>query len=38
LSDGAQSLDFAGFERVMKAIAEPLRRAAVRVGVEAEVA
>jgi len=29
LSDGAQSLDFAGFERVMKAIAEPLRRAAV---------
>jgi 3-deoxy-7-phosphoheptulonate synthase len=29
LSDGAQSLDFAGFENVMKAIAEPLRRAAV---------
>jgi len=29
LSDGAQSLDFAGFEKVMKAIAEPLRRAAV---------
>src|ERR1700724_2346225 len=25
LSDGAQSLDFAGFEKVMKAIAEPLR-------------
>src|SRR5579864_1255110 len=25
LSDGAQSLDFAGFERVMKAIGEPLR-------------
>jgi len=29
LSDGAQSLDFAGFENVMKAIAQPLRRAAV---------
>jgi len=29
LSDGPQSLDFAGFERVMAAIAEPLRRAAV---------
>jgi 3-deoxy-7-phosphoheptulonate synthase len=29
LSDGAQSLDFAGFENVMKAIAEPLRKAAV---------
>jgi 3-deoxy-7-phosphoheptulonate synthase len=29
LSDGAQSLDFAGFERVMKAIGEPLRQAAV---------
>jgi 3-deoxy-7-phosphoheptulonate synthase len=29
LSDGAQSLDFAGFERVMKAIAEPLRQAVV---------
>ena len=29
LSDGAQSLDFAGFEKVMKAISEPLRRAAV---------
>ncbi len=29
LSDGAQSLDFAGFEKVMKAIAEPLRRAFV---------
>jgi len=28
LSDGAQSLDFAGFERVMKAIGEPLRRVA----------
>ena len=38
LSDGAQSLDFAGFEKVMKAIAEPLRRAAVPVGVQAEVA
>src|SRR5579864_1847807 len=25
LSDGAQSLDFAGFEKVMKAIGEPLR-------------
>jgi 3-deoxy-7-phosphoheptulonate synthase len=31
LSDGAQSLDFAGFEKVMKAIAEPLRRAAIPV-------
>ena len=29
LSDGAQSLDFAGFEKVMRAIAEPLRRVAV---------
>jgi len=29
LSDGAQSLDFAGFEKVMKAIAEPLRPTAV---------
>ena len=29
LSDGAQSLDFEGFEKVMKAIAEPLRRVAV---------
>jgi 3-deoxy-7-phosphoheptulonate synthase len=29
LSDGPQSLDFAGFEKVMKAIAEPLRPAAV---------
>ena len=29
LSDGAQSLDFAGFEKVMKAIAEPLRAVAV---------
>jgi 3-deoxy-7-phosphoheptulonate synthase len=29
LSDGAQSLDFSGFEKVMKAISEPLRRAAV---------
>jgi 3-deoxy-7-phosphoheptulonate synthase len=29
LSDGAQSLDFAGFERVMKAIREPLRQTAV---------
>src|SRR5271166_6165926 len=29
LSDGAQSLDFAGFEKVMKAIGEPLRKAAV---------
>ncbi|MGA8286448.1 MAG: 3-deoxy-7-phosphoheptulonate synthase [Candidatus Sulfotelmatobacter sp.] len=38
LSDGAQSLDFAGFEKVMKAIAEPLRRAAVPAGVQAEVA
>jgi 3-deoxy-7-phosphoheptulonate synthase len=38
LSDGAQSLDFAGFEKVMKAIAEPLRRTAVPVTAEAEVA
>jgi 3-deoxy-7-phosphoheptulonate synthase len=29
LSDGPQSLDFVGFEKVMKAIIEPLRRAAV---------
>jgi len=29
LSDGPQSLDFAGFEKVMKAISEPLRRTAV---------
>jgi 3-deoxy-7-phosphoheptulonate synthase len=29
LSDGPQSLDFAGFEKVMKAIGEPLRRVAV---------
>ncbi len=28
LSDGAQSLDFAGFERVMKALMEPLREVA----------
>ena len=28
LSDGAQSLDFAGFEKVMRAIAEPLRAVA----------
>jgi 3-deoxy-7-phosphoheptulonate synthase len=28
LSDGAQSLDFAGFARVMQALAEPLRRTA----------
>jgi 3-deoxy-7-phosphoheptulonate synthase len=32
LSDGAQSLDFAGFETVMKALTEPLRRAAVPAG------
>jgi 3-deoxy-7-phosphoheptulonate synthase len=38
LSDGAQSLDFAGFERVMKAIGEPLRRAAVPAGAIADVA
>jgi len=38
LSDGAQSLDFAGFEKVMKAIGEPLRRVAVLAGAEAEVA
>jgi 3-deoxy-7-phosphoheptulonate synthase len=31
LSDGAQSLDFAGFEKVMQGLAEPLRRV---VGVE----
>lgn len=29
LSDGPQSLDFAGFEKVMRALSEPLRRAAV---------
>jgi 3-deoxy-7-phosphoheptulonate synthase len=29
LSDGAQSLDFGGFEKVMKAIGEPLRGVAV---------
>jgi 3-deoxy-7-phosphoheptulonate synthase len=29
LSDGAQSLDFAGFGRVMRALTEPLRQAAV---------
>jgi 3-deoxy-7-phosphoheptulonate synthase len=29
LSDGPQSLDFAGFEKVMRAIAEPLRAVAV---------
>jgi 3-deoxy-7-phosphoheptulonate synthase len=29
LSDGAQSLDFAGFEKVMEAITEPLRPVAV---------
>ncbi|MGD0567240.1 MAG: 3-deoxy-7-phosphoheptulonate synthase [Candidatus Sulfotelmatobacter sp.] len=29
LSDGAQSLDFAGFEKAMKGLAEPLRRVAV---------
>lgn len=29
LSDGPQSLDFAGFEKVMRAIAEPLREVAV---------
>ena len=28
LSDGAQSLDFAGFGRVMRALTEPLRRTA----------
>jgi 3-deoxy-7-phosphoheptulonate synthase len=28
LSDGAQSLDFAGFGKVMRALAEPLRRTA----------
>ena len=38
LSDGAQSLDFAGFEKVMKAIAEPLRRVAVPVTSIADVA
>jgi len=38
LSDGAQSLDFAGFERVMKAIAEPLRKAAVPVAEGADMA
>jgi 3-deoxy-7-phosphoheptulonate synthase len=29
LSDGAQSLDFAGFEKVMRGLEEPLRRVAV---------
>jgi 3-deoxy-7-phosphoheptulonate synthase len=29
LSDGAQSLDFAGFEKVMRALEEPLRRIAI---------
>jgi 3-deoxy-7-phosphoheptulonate synthase len=29
LSDGAQSLDFAGFEKVMQALKEPLRKVAV---------
>jgi 3-deoxy-7-phosphoheptulonate synthase len=29
LSDGAQSLDFAGFEKVMRALAEPLRGVAI---------
>jgi 3-deoxy-7-phosphoheptulonate synthase len=29
LSDGAQSLDFAGFDKVMKAITEPLREVAI---------
>jgi 3-deoxy-7-phosphoheptulonate synthase len=38
LSDGAQSLDFAGFEKVMKAIAEPLRKAAVSVQQETNLA
>jgi len=38
LSDGAQSLDFAGFEKVMKAIAEPLRKAAVPVAEGADMA
>lgn len=28
LSDGAQSLDFAGFEKVMRSLAEPLRKTA----------
>jgi 3-deoxy-7-phosphoheptulonate synthase len=37
LSDGPQSLDFAGFEKVMRAIAEPLREVAVSV-TPAEVA
>jgi 3-deoxy-7-phosphoheptulonate synthase len=37
LSDGPQSLDFAGFERVMRAIAEPLRGVAAPVSA-AEVA
>jgi 3-deoxy-7-phosphoheptulonate synthase len=30
LSDGAQSLDFAGFEKVMRGLGEPLRPVAVR--------
>jgi len=28
LSDGPQSLDFSGFERVMRGLTEPLRRTA----------
>jgi 3-deoxy-7-phosphoheptulonate synthase len=32
LSDGAQSLDFAGFEKVMKGLTEPLRRTAIPPG------
>jgi len=33
-----RKLDFAGFERVMKAIAEPLRKAAVPVAEGADMA
>ena len=38
LSDGAQSLDFAGFEKVMKAIAEPLGGVAVATTAGADAA
>jgi len=35
LSDGPQSLDFAGFEKVMRALTEPLRRTAAPVAMTA---
>jgi 3-deoxy-7-phosphoheptulonate synthase len=37
LSDGAQSLDFAGFEKVMRALQEPLRKVALWTEVPAQV-